>query len=239
MISEKTFASTYNSVWQELIPTGEGFVRLMNLARLHFDNPIKSNSDPKRRALINELAFLLFKTSAETGKTLEEIFKSEESRDQIGNQGVTFIQRFKGSNDDKASETTDDEWRESLEISKRFRVFLRYQEIGAQINTAPSFQGCGFIDDCAGDVLVGDTLYEVKAGDRPFRLVDVRQAVVYLALNHVSAKYQINHVGFVNTRLGTYYKVKATQFAFGISGKSLIELLSEIIDFISSGGVSR
>ena len=112
-------------------------------------------------------------------------------------------------------------------------------EDGRKIITAPIFPGCGFVDRSFGDLLVGDTLYEVKSGDRNFRLMDVKQILVYLALNIISHSHDINYVGFVNPRVGIYYKLGISDFAYAISGKNMIQLLSDIIEFVSSGGVSR
>ena len=51
------------------------------------------------------------------------------------------------------------------------------------------------IDLGKGDLISSDALFEIKAGDRFFRSVDVRQLIMYGALNSVSQSYQINRLG--------------------------------------------
>lgn len=103
----------------------------------------------------------------------------------------------------------------------------------------PVFAGCGFIDTCRGDVLVETTLFEVKAGDRLFRSVDVRQLVTYAALNLASRQHEIRQVGLFNPRVGIRATVDIDELCFEVSGKDAITLLTEIVVAISSGETSR
>ena len=218
---------------------GEVFVRTMNLAKFHFDIPLKSLSDPKRRALINELGFLLFKTSLMNNYSPEMALQLQEPREAVIHHAVSIVQRYQGLSDDDFKPPADDEVKESIALAKRLADFFRKMSPVSNTVLSPAFSGCGFIDNCVGDVLAGNTLYEVKSGDRPFRLIDVRQIVIYLALNSMDRKRHIESVGFVNPRLGTYYATTASELVLGISGKDLVDLMSEINDFVSSGGVSR
>jgi hypothetical protein len=103
----------------------------------------------------------------------------------------------------------------------------------------PSFSGCGFLNSCVGDVLIGDELYEVKAGDRRFRSTDLRQLITYCALNYAAGTCAIAKAGCVNPRRGTYFVFDLAAIAYAMSGKSAGELFSDIIYHVSSGGISR
>src|SRR6266404_7727905 len=83
---------------------------------------------------------------------------------------------------------------------------------------SPLFPGCGFVDESEGDLLVGNTLYEIKSADRNFRLVDFRQILVYLALNTSARTYDIHNVGLINPRTGVYFEIKVDEFARSLSG---------------------
>lgn len=107
------------------------------------------------------------------------------------------------------------------------------------MTVSPHFPGCGFVDESEGDLLIGNTLYEIKSADRNFRLVDFRQVLVYLALNTSARTYDIRSVGLINPRTGDYFEIKVDEFARSISGKHSTELFSEVISFVSGGGVSR
>ena len=103
----------------------------------------------------------------------------------------------------------------------------------------PEFSGCGFVDFSVGDILIGEELYEVKAGERQFRSTDVRQLLTYCALNFAAKRYSIKKAGCVNPRRGTYFSFDVNALAFEMSGKSSTELLAEIVYYMSNSGISR
>jgi hypothetical protein len=74
MISERKFANSYASLWNQLLPTADAFVRRMNLASERFSRPIVAVSkDRDKRAVINELAFRLFKAIAAGNEVVPDL----------------------------------------------------------------------------------------------------------------------------------------------------------------------
>jgi hypothetical protein len=130
-----------------------------------------------------------------------------------------------------AEDLTPGEIEDAREQHERMMCVFTADATG-EVVPEPVFPGCGFIDTCRGDVLVCKTLFEVKAGDRLFRSIDVRQLVTYAALNLVSRQHKIHKVGLFNPRVGIRAAVE-------VSGKDAITLLSEIVVAISSGETSR
>ncbi len=238
MISEKAFVSSFNSFWQELIPSGDAYLRAMNIRRLHFISPLESDTEPNRRAIVNEIGFLLYKSSINLLTTISEIYKTSEL-ESVSRQSLQLAENYQGLGENELSFPTQSEQDEGLQIANRLKVYFCEYEKENKVLPAPLFRGCGFVDDCYGDLLAGNTIYEVKSGDRSFRLMDVKQILVYVALNFISKDFKIENVGFLNPRVGTYYRISLSEFSLALSGKNTIELLSEIIEFISSGGVSR
>jgi hypothetical protein len=107
------------------------------------------------------------------------------------------------------------------------------------IVTLPEFHGCGFIDRCAGDIIVEDTLYEVKAGGRFFRSIDLRQLLVYSMLNRRAGTYDVTKLGMFNPRVGIYYEASLAEICYEVSGKGPDELLSDIAEAVSGADISR
>jgi hypothetical protein len=97
----------------------------------------------------------------------------------------------------------------------------------------PAFPGCGWVSDAEGDVLNGFTLYEVKAGERHFRLADIRQILCYCALDFSSKRYGIQEVVLINPRTGTLIREDLNSLCRKISGTGSADVLSEIISYIS------
>lgn len=239
MISEKRLASSFTSFWRELLPTGNAFVRTLNLNKERFCKPLDSNFAAARRALINEIGFLLFKASASGEISIKDINRSKENLDEICGKAWGYVRRLRGYRTSDFAMPDEAERTEAIEIAQKLQLFFRQHEPDEPITPSPEFSGCGIVDNCAGDILAGKTLYEVKAGERTFRLVDIKQVLVYLALNQSISRYEIHNIGLLNPRMGVFFKIEAEEFAHRISGKSSVELLSDIIVFVSSGDVSR
>jgi len=239
MISGIKLASSFTSFWQELLPTGEAFVRRMNLDKERFDVPLDSKIEAARHALVNEMAFITFKLSLSNGFSLDRIQYSKKELSQIYLYAWQSVQRSHWFIGSEADQPNDIERDEIIEIARRLRYFFREFHSSKTLTLSPSFPGCGFVDDCEGDVFVEQALYEIKAGERTFRLVDVKQILVYLALNQCSKHYEINRVGFLNPRMGVFYSLDVEELVLRLAGKSSVELLSDIVYFVSSSGVSR
>lgn len=234
MISEKRFSSSFTSFWQELLPSGEAVLRKINLEKKRYCPPLDSKVDASRRDLVSEIGFLLYKASVINKTSPKRIFDSQEDFDPICDQAVMTVERFRGS----IAPPNQPEQNEAFSIATNLIGFFNLHGI-TEIMVSPKFAGCGFVDDCVGDILAANTLYEIKAGERNFRLVDIRQIFAYLALNYSYSAYAIKDVGFVNPRMGIFYNTTANELAIQLSGKSAIQVTSEIVEFISSGGVSR
>jgi hypothetical protein len=240
VISGSTFCRLYSSLWRELAPTTDLFVRRINLGQYQRDfAEIKLLTAANRRGFINEIAFELFCQSIRTrerwpsrGPLPDEvaaavsIVQSSALRRDIGREGEVI------------SEPSADEL---LDISQQHDRLMQVFTISysGTIVPEPIFPGCGIIDTCIGDLLVASTLFEVKAGDRLFRSVDVRQLVTYATLNYLSHRYEIVRVGLVNPRVGIRIEIDLDELCFEISGKKSVELLTEISLTLASGEVSR
>jgi hypothetical protein len=211
----------------------------MNLDKQRYYVPLDSKVQAARRALVNEMGFQMFRLSLGNGSSLDQTRYTTEELTQIYLQAWKSLQMshwFRGSD---ASQPDEIERGEIVDIARRLRHFFRKQHSGKALQLSLVFPGCGFVDDSEGDVLVEQTLYEIKAGDRSFRLADVRQVLVYLAMNQSANCYNINKVGFLNPRLGVCYSLDVEELVHRVAGKSSVELLSDIVYFVSSSGVSR
>jgi hypothetical protein len=98
----------------------------------------------------------------------------------------------------------------------------------------PKFKGCGILFETEGDIIYSNTLAEIKAGDRNFGILDIRQLYVYLALNNISPSYEINMIELFNPRTGILWNEYVDIVSENIAGTPTIEILYEIISFISN-----
>jgi hypothetical protein len=140
---------------------------------------------------------------------------------------------------DRIALPSDSELADCGEQVWRLKLFFsRFRRFGA-IEFFPKFPGCGIIDASIGDVFVHEHLFEVKAGDRRFLSVDLKQLITYAALNSLEGAREIKYLGLFNPRVGISYTVALEQLCQEISGTSATELLAEIVRVISSGEISK
>lgn len=122
-------------------------------------------------------------------------------------------------------------------VAERLEEFFAKQIIesdgSAQLEIRPKLAGCGWIDAAEADVLFGNTLYEVKAGERHFRMTDLRQLLCYCALNFSSKQYEIRNAALINPRFGTLIRDELDSLCQQIAGASSADVLGEIISYIS------
>lgn len=238
MIDAKRFATAYNAFWRSAAPTCDLFVRRYNLDGYErWDAPIEPRANSTRRAFIAEFGFSKFDFQK---KMLDGLIDHLDENELINKAWEESVNRLKPYvNDGLDLETAFDgaERSDANEISKSLLQFFSFQN--PKIITRPLFPGCGFVDTSEGDVISDDTLYEVKTVDRTLRVTDFRQLLIYSALNYSSQTYNITNVGIFNPRRGVYCKIELNELCIEVSGKPAPILLSEIIDTLISGGISR
>jgi hypothetical protein len=202
-----------------------------------WENPIDTRLDHSRRAVIAEFSFSRFVIAQNIQDGKIERLSNDDISNQAWKDSIKRLKPFEIEGLDLQSPLEVEELNEAIALSDRLYKFFNRQ--GGLIITRPQFPGCGFVDLSEGDVLVGSTLFEVKAVDRKFRSNDFRQLLTYAALNHSYRKYEIQTLGIFNPRRGIYGLFNLDELCVGVSGKHSAILLSDIIETISSGGISR
>ena len=230
MIDASIFASHHNAFWSEHTPTSEHFVRRLNLEwSERWCPPMPKPKDEIRPALVAEFAFSKFCQLVSGAKDAGEEEALEEA-----------ISRLRPLVDDPSSLTppvTATEEKETAKILGCLRGYFGAR--GERMLIRPVFYGCGYVDSSEGDILSGQSLFEVKSVDRTFRSIDIRQLVTYVALNSLSRLYSIEKLGIFNPRRGVYVEMPVDTICYEISGQSSQELFDAVIHAISSGDISR
>ncbi len=239
MITELTFARDFSSFWRVATPTLDGFIHQVNSGLYDRDAaPMKAPTGSNRRAFVNEVAFELYCRVALLPKAPSH---GNDLRNFL-DASVAAVRKATNSplpDSDYHNALRADEQADVLEQVRRLRARLTPASAPQPPTPRPRFPGCGIINTCYGDILAGETLFEIKAGDRSFRSVDVRQILTYLALNYASGTHRILRAGLVNPRVGTSIELGVDDLCYQVSGQDRGGLLGGIAHAISSGGISR
>lgn len=191
----------------------ERHVRAINLNVRRFAPPLRSQMKPAAHGIINELAFRLFVAASKSGETINAL--SAGAVDSAIDSATAHIRGLRQLSRTPIRDPEPEELREAVALAKRHLRFFRRK---GDLQPLPSFPGCGWLSECAGDVVAEKTLFEVKSGQRGFRSTDLRQVLAYCALNFAAKNYDISHVCLVNPRVGTYLEGDRRALRRGVWG---------------------
>lgn len=244
MISEKNIATEFKGFWSECLPLlTPSFVRVFNEASLddlteYPDTEIIKvpiGSAIQKHDLVAEFSFQLAKIAHENSLWIDEIRLDKSLINKSYEKTISFLQRYK--TEDGLIVLSTEEIEESLLLAEQYDYFIDMYS-GQAVEFNPKISGSGFLGVCKADLAIGDTLYEVKTVSRNISGQDIKQLLVYLALQFSTGDRRWTHAGFYNPRKAQCVRFSVDHLIFRTSGgKATSELFSEIIDFLSSRGV--
>lgn len=235
MISEHTFASSYASVWHQLAPLSDGYWKIENMLAERKAPPIRSRAASDMRGIVNEAAFRAFCTFRRERRDVDraKLFKAV---DDCTLEAIEYVARL--SPRSKTDLKSFDEACRREAVLLAFRLLHFFPGYLPTI-VRPTFRGCGLISACEGDVIEGDCLYEIKAGERRFRIIDLRQLLIYAALAYSSGSLSFSKIGLFNPRTAYAWVRTLDQVCQSIAGTRAIDTLSALVSQFSEVSTSR
>jgi len=230
MISEHRFAHSYTSFWNQVLPRVDSYLRRVNCVSQRYDNeiPFRISGHRDRRGIVNELGFRLFAESATCGPISDDRAKA------LAESVRQYVERLSNATDGAAKEPVDEqEINESMVIAGSLSHYFQSAPT-SELVFWPQFPGCGILDAVKADILHGTELFEVKAGDRSFRVTDIRQVLVYCCLDFASKKYGVKTLVLLNPRRGTYFRTTVSELVRECSGTTSVDFFSTVIEFMST-----
>jgi hypothetical protein len=221
MISEISFSRGYSSFWIEQTPWLNDYVSFLNkgIAERVF-LPIEIMDDPSHRSINNVIAFTLFKNT---------VLQNKIDLKQSLKEAIKIIKNYPRNNLDTYKLTKD--YKRIIQIQSNRLVQLYKSE---KPTFYPQFAGCGILENCQGDLLYGNTLVEIKAGERGITPTDIRQLIIYSALSWLSKdKKEIENIELFNPRQGIYWKENIADCVLSISNVSMEDLFDQISKYLS------
>ena len=228
MSSETQFSLTHSGFWNALLPMGEPYVRSQNAKVERFESSIYSVVPADQRGAVNEGAFRIFEKAVNVSCDPSSL--DADALDNLLRQATGYVAKLSKSGRGNDQITSQGKT-EAVIIAKRLYRYFQ-QEHGKTI-VRPAFAGCGWINAAQGDVLAGRTLYEIKAGQRHFRISDIRQLLCYCALDFSSKLFDIDKVALINPREGTVILENLDVLCRKISGTTTADVLEEIVNYMS------
>jgi len=243
MISERSFASSFEGFWSELLPLlTPTFVHMISemykepLTDL-FGIPLKPipKAADTASAVMAEFAFYLVKSSIQNGITVRTAFGDEGLRSTAEMTAADAVRRYEGAFQYPSVKLKNDELAEGFMIAENYQRFFEHLPSVDLLEFEPIIPGAGFLQTCRADMSIGRALFEVKTVDRNLASKDIRQLIVYLALQSATGERRWTVGGFFNPRKAEYHEFAVDEVIAQISGgRSSSEVYHALIDFACS-----
>lgn len=242
MISERTFAHSFSGFWAELLPLlnpslvhmiNEGYKeRLTNIIGLPL-NEVDKKGKSGDSSVIAEFAFFITKMAVEKGISVKQVFKNETIVKSAMKCAIITVERYESSSKPITTSLENNELEEVLELALNYERFFRQRKGKGAIEFYPKIPGAGFILSCQADISIGSSLFEVKTVNRNIAGKDIRQLIVYLALQAATGERRWRKAGFFNPRRALYQEFDIDNVILRMSGgRPSIEVFQELIDFV-------
>lgn len=227
MISEKKFSSSYTSFWDSLAPMLTPYVNKVNRDWTErFARSVPFLEPEADRGLTNEVAF--------------KLFEYHSLGDKVNfNKAVLEVRKRLERIDPEVKEAKFSK-HEAIHILSNFKEFSAFiNECPSEMIFHPKLNGCGLLRFCEGDLQFGNSICEVKAGDRNFRGVDFRQILTYAALKYFQDDSCFTYLYLLNPRRGVFFKEKLDLITYAISGLTHIDFFNRMRKFLEGTEISK
>ncbi|RQO59418.1 hypothetical protein DBV14_07395 [Variovorax sp. KBW07] len=243
MISERAFAKSFASFWQELVPLlTPRFVGLFNEAyrKELLDEtggllkavPITPGT---RADIVAEFAFWGARLLRDSGRVPTSLLDDPGMIQEASRRAFEVVQHYEGAKPDSMESLQPSELNQALALAKNYASLYRAFQPTSPVEFGPRFQGCGFLNTAEGDLGIGGTLVEVKTTTRKVAGKDLRQLITYLALDAGAGRQRWSHVGIFNPRRGTFHCAEVDSLLLRISGgKPRVDVLGELVEFVQA-----
>ncbi|OPB98005.1 hypothetical protein [Elizabethkingia occulta] len=218
MISERDIAEKFSPIWKQSFPfLTPNFIRMVNGTKLTEVNKMPIPSLQKARYdIVSEIAFTLSERSITSNQVLKTILLDSKAVLNITNEVASKIWK-NGNYKDEDLILTKVEIDEIEKISNNTLEFINKQN-PRKIIFRPMLKGYGFIPNLEADLLIDNTIVEIKTVNRNFKNSDLKQLLIYFALKQMSDKTNWEFGQLYNPRSGLTFKFELKELITKISG---------------------
>lgn len=241
MISARLFSQSFPGFWGELLPLlTPAFVHMVNESFISVPVALEvpKASGESDSAVIAECAFFLAQAASERNVTAHELCQDSGLMFQALREALREVSRFEGVEAHEPFPLTEPEHAEVVALTQNYQHFLQRRSLGRDVVFHPVVPGAGFIDSCEADLSVGEILFEVKTVNRNLAGKDIRQLIVYLALQSATGNRRWSRAGFFNPRKAIFHEFDIDDLISQMAGgKTAGEVFHEIVSFAGQSDV--
>jgi hypothetical protein len=224
-MNEREIANGFSAVWSEhfpmLSPTfiiafNQAFVRPI-LGSTGIVQPVSSKVKTVRPDVLAEFGFRLASSAIKAGISVKMAASDKLILDAANSAAAKRICEFRPGLLLDELRLGFQEQQEGVRLAAVYEEFLRLWPTET-VTFSPMVRGNGMLSSCFADLAVGSTLFEVKTVSRPFQSRDLRQLLVYLALQSATGESRWDYGGLLNPRLSLFCTFSVDWLVTRLSG---------------------
>jgi len=185
-----------------IVAFNEAFVRPI-LGSGGIVQAVLSKTKTARPDVLAEFAFRLASAAFEAGIPVKTAARDKSILDAADTAASKRIREFRPMLNLEQLRLTKPEQQEGARLAAVYEEFLKLWPTESA-TFSPVIPGNGLLSSCFADLSVGKTLFEVKTVARPFHSRDLRQLLVYLALQTATGERLWDYGGLFNPRLSVF-----------------------------------
>lgn len=226
MLSERQLSRGFRNWWQRWTPglNPSWLARMLSETEhthlvVHWADPLPSELPAHDADLVAETAFGLFEQAIHSGCKVQDL--SAETRVLAMQSATHRIMLLRGTGRSLHGHMGASHLHEAIQLASRLQVQLMKR--GQPIEVQPRLTGLGIVNACHPDAIAGADLIEVKMSRNLFRLDDIRQVLIYMALIWRGTDRKMETITLTNPRLGVDWQLHIKALANELSGKTASE----------------
>ena len=241
MISERVAVRGFESIWRTRFPMlTPAFMTSFNQ---QFVKPVVRDGGPLAPSptlpasnspdLVAELGIQIARSAVEACITIEDVLQDQSLLQAAWIRSLELLARYEGEIPVAADVPLDAEDKlDAFGLSRTLFAFL--SQTDDEVQFGPLIPGAGTLSRCEGDLAVGDVLVEIKTVSRRFRSHDLRQLLVYLALDWARAEPRWTRGCLLNPRRAVWAEFDVDWLVRRLSGRAAVDAFRDLLDAFAS-----
>jgi hypothetical protein len=225
-MNEREVARGFSALWGEFFPMlSPNFIIAFNEAYVQpivgLDGaipPVPLGVQTHHADVVAEFAFRLAAAANESNISVEAAASDDELVKRAHEAAVGKVRDTRSAASPVALELSDSERDEGVKLATVYEQFLASWPVDERVVFSPRVLGSGVLSSCHADLSIGETLYEVKTVSRQFQSRDLRQLLIYLALQAVTGEMRWQYGGLLNPRASVYCRFPTDWLVSRLSG---------------------
>lgn len=246
-MNERMFAAGYHDFWRELLPMlTPSSVSVLNIGHEEqlldaYGAPldaVDSQPDTRDAAIVSEYAFHLVRIALGSNRTVSDAVEDAAICKQAETLAIKIVNSYEGANVLSDNQLNNPEIHEGKELALRYPALIHALGGKGSVSFSLAIPGAGRLESCAADMAIDTTLIEIKTVKRHLASKDLRQLIVYLALNHAAKRYRWIHAGFFNPRRSTFHRWPIPNLVEELSGgRAAVDVFNDLVDYVCASDI--